>query len=131
MSRRNSGIERRVIEISHGSGRVGTPAAVSARATVHHPLTSASTTAAPASANACAVASPMPAAAIAGDGHSFPVSTPLADEISKTLKRRGFRFVGPTIVYASMQAVGLVNDHSSRCFRRMRVAPEDLGRHRR
>lgn len=73
----------------------------------------------------------MPAAAIAGDGQSFPVSTPLADEISKTLKRRGFRAVAPAIVYAWMQAVGLVNDHSSRCFRRMRVAPEDLGRHRR
>lgn len=47
-----------------------------------------------------------------------PVSTPLAATISKELKRRGFKFVGPTIVYAWMQAVGLVNDHAPDCFRR-------------
>jgi len=46
------------------------------------------------------------------------VSTPLAAMISKELKRRGFKFVGPTIVYAWMQAIGLVNDHASDCFRR-------------
>ena len=64
---------------------------------------------------------------VTGDGLSFPVTTPLAEQISKTLKRRGFKFVGPTIVHAWMQAVGLVNDHSAACFRRVRVAGEDPG----
>ncbi len=44
-------------------------------------------------------------------------STPLAEKISKDMKRRGFRFVGPTIVYAFMQACGLVNDHMTDCHR--------------
>ena len=48
----------------------------------------------------------------------MPAKTPLSERISKELKRRGFKFVGPTIVYAWMQAVGIVNDHSLRCFRR-------------
>jgi len=48
----------------------------------------------------------------------IPASTPLAETISKELKRRGFKFVGPVIVYAWMQACGIVNDHSSDCFRR-------------
>jgi DNA-3-methyladenine glycosylase I len=48
-----------------------------------------------------------------------PATTPLAQTISKELKRRGFKFVGPTIVYAWMQAVGLVNDHAPDCFRRV------------
>jgi DNA-3-methyladenine glycosylase I len=47
-----------------------------------------------------------------------PASTPLAASISKELKRRGFKFVGPTIVYAWMQASGIVNDHAPDCFRR-------------
>ncbi len=47
----------------------------------------------------------------------LPASTPLAEQISKDLKRRGFRFVGPTICYSLMQAVGLVNDHLVDCFR--------------
>ena len=47
-----------------------------------------------------------------------PASTPLAETISKELKRRGFKFVGPVIVYAWMQACGIVNDHASDCFRR-------------
>lgn len=46
-----------------------------------------------------------------------PAVTPLAVTISKDLKKRGFRFVGPTIVYAFMQATGLVNDHLISCFR--------------
>lgn len=50
-------------------------------------------------------------------------STPLSVEISKALKKRGFKFVGPTIVYAWMQAVGMVNDHASDCFRREAVMP--------
>jgi DNA-3-methyladenine glycosylase I len=41
--------------------------------------------------------------------------------VSKELKRRGFKFVGPTIVYAWMQAVGIVNDHGVDCFRRDQV----------
>ena len=44
-------------------------------------------------------------------------STPLAEKISKDMKKRGFRFVGPTIVYAFMQACGLVNDHMVDCHR--------------
>ena len=47
-----------------------------------------------------------------------PAKTPLAETISKELKRRGFKFVGPVIVYAWMQAAGLVNDHAETCFRR-------------
>lgn len=47
----------------------------------------------------------------------LPVTTPLATEISKDLRARGFRFVGPTIVYSFMQAVGLVDDHLAGCFR--------------
>ncbi len=46
-----------------------------------------------------------------------PAMTPLAEKISKDMKRRGFRFVGPTIVYAFMQACGLVNDHMIDCHR--------------
>jgi len=45
-----------------------------------------------------------------------PASTPLSDAISKDLKKRGFRFVGTTIVYAYLQAVGIVNDHLTNCF---------------
>lgn len=47
----------------------------------------------------------------------IPSSTPLAGALSRDLRRRGFRFVGPTIVYAFMQSVGLVNDHTVDCFR--------------
>ena len=50
-----------------------------------------------------------------------PAKTPLAEDISKALKKRGFKFVGPTIVYAWMQAVGMVNDHAPECFRRKEV----------
>ena len=46
-----------------------------------------------------------------------PAMTPLAEKISKDMKKRGFRFVGPTIVYAFMQACGLVNDHMVGCHR--------------
>lgn len=49
-------------------------------------------------------------------------SSPLSEEISKALKKRGFKFVGPVIVYAWMQAVGMVNDHAQDCFRRKAVA---------
>jgi DNA-3-methyladenine glycosylase I len=51
----------------------------------------------------------------AGRG-GVPARTELSDRISKDLKKRGFRFVGTTIVYAFLQAVGVVNDHSRECF---------------
>ncbi len=47
----------------------------------------------------------------------IPARTPLAELISKDLKKRSFTFVGPTIVYAFMQAMGMVNDHITTCFR--------------
>ena len=58
---------------------------------------------------------------VKGNGRTVPSSSPLSERISKEMKRRGFKFVGPTIVYAWMQAVGIVNDHSARCFRRAQV----------
>jgi DNA-3-methyladenine glycosylase I len=56
----------------------------------------------------------LPPTAEAGD---IPATTPVSDALSKDLKRRGFRFVGSTIVYAFMQSVGLVDDHLPGCFR--------------
>jgi len=56
-------------------------------------------------------------------GAELPAQTPLSVQISKDLKRRGFRFVGPTTVYALMQAMGLVNDHDASCFRYRELAP--------
>jgi DNA-3-methyladenine glycosylase I len=58
----------------------------------------------------------------------IPASTPLSEAISKELKRRGFKFVGPTIVYAWMQASGMVNDHAPHCFRREQCAKKKLGK---
>ena len=46
-----------------------------------------------------------------------PAKTELAEEVAKALKAKGFKFVGPVIVYAWMQAVGMVNDHFTCCFR--------------
>ena len=46
-----------------------------------------------------------------------PVTTPLSDTISKDLKKRGFKFVGSTVIYAHMQATGMVNDHLEDCWR--------------
>ncbi|MCG8573506.1 MAG: DNA-3-methyladenine glycosylase I [Flavobacteriales bacterium] len=46
-----------------------------------------------------------------------PAKTPLSDKISKDLKKRGFKFVGSTVIYAHMQATGMVNDHMVGCFR--------------
>lgn len=51
-----------------------------------------------------------------------PATTPLSDALSKDLKQRGFKFVGSTIVYAHMQAVGMVNDHQVQCFRHAECA---------
>jgi DNA-3-methyladenine glycosylase I len=50
-----------------------------------------------------------------------PTQSALSEEMSKTLKKRGFKFVGPVIVYAWMQAVGMVDDHSPDCFRRKKA----------
>jgi DNA-3-methyladenine glycosylase I len=50
-----------------------------------------------------------------------PVQTDLAVEMSQQLKKRGFKFVGPVIVYAFMQAAGIVNDHTDECFRHKAV----------
>jgi len=47
----------------------------------------------------------------------LPATTSLSDKISKDLKKRGMNFVGPTIIYAFLQAVGIVNDHEVNCFR--------------
>ncbi|CAI8002680.1 Probable GMP synthase [glutamine-hydrolyzing] [Geodia barretti] len=46
-----------------------------------------------------------------------PATTPLSETMSKEMRKRGFRFVGPTICYSLMQAVGMVNDHTVDCFR--------------
>jgi DNA-3-methyladenine glycosylase I len=46
-----------------------------------------------------------------------PATTPISDQLSKDLKKRGFNFVGSTIIYAFMQATGMVNDHLTSCFR--------------
>lgn len=55
---------------------------------------------------------------LVGDGRHVAASPPKSEEVSKELKRRGFKFVGPVIVHAWMQAVGMVDDHSLGCFRR-------------
>jgi len=53
-----------------------------------------------------------------------PAQSPLSERFSKDLKKRGFKFVGPVIVYAWMQATGIVNDHGEDCFRRNAKAPK-------
>ena len=56
---------------------------------------------------------------VVGHWSSFeemPLTTPLSDKISKDLKKMGFKFVGSTIIYSFMQAVGMVNDHLTKCF---------------
>jgi DNA-3-methyladenine glycosylase I len=55
---------------------------------------------------------------VRGDGVGLPAKTPLSEIVSKDLKSRGFKFVGPTIVHAWLQAVGIVDDHQAGCFRR-------------
>ncbi len=69
-------------------------------------------------------ARPLPADAVAGQ---IPASTPDAIALSKDLQARGFRFVGPTIVYAFMQSVGLVDDHLPGCFRYRGPSPDGGG----
>lgn len=57
----------------------------------------------------------------AADG--WPATTPLSEKISKELLKMGYRFVGPTIIYALMQSAGLTNDHSVECFRHAALNP--------
>lgn len=59
-----------------------------------------------------------------------PAQTPASDAMSKELKRRGFRFVGSTICYAYMQAVGMVNDHLVSCFRHGQLSPPGISQGR-
>jgi DNA-3-methyladenine glycosylase I len=59
----------------------------------------------------------------------LPVKTEASDRMSKDLKKRGFRFVGSTICYAFMQAVGMVNDHTTDCFRYEEIKPLGLPNH--
>ncbi len=56
------------------------------------------------------------------DSSEVPATTPVSDAMSRDLKKRGFRFVGSTICYAHMQAVGMVNDHTVNCFRYRELA---------
>ncbi|MCM5662478.1 DNA-3-methyladenine glycosylase I [Galbibacter mesophilus] len=51
------------------------------------------------------------------DYKKAPATTPISDKLSKDLKKRGFKFVGSTVIYAHMQATGMVNDHEVDCFR--------------
>jgi len=52
---------------------------------------------------------------------AFRTTSPESEAMSKDLKKRGFKFVGPTIMYAFMQAVGMINDHTPSCFRHTQV----------
>lgn len=60
------------------------------------------------------------------DAKQIPVSTAESEQMSKDLKQKGFKFVGPTICYAYMQAVGMVNDHTVACFRHKQLGSEAL-----
>ncbi len=68
----------------------------------------------------------LPPDAVSG---SIPATTPASDALSRDLKRRGFGFVGSTIVYAFMQSVGLVDDHVPGCFRYVGDPADDVGAH--
>lgn len=59
------------------------------------------------------------------DLHAVPALSPASEAMSRFLKHRGFRFVGPTICYAFMQAVGMVNDHTVDCFRHRELLNRD------
>lgn len=59
------------------------------------------------------------------DMKQIPVSTPISDRMSKDLKKRGFTFVGTTICYAYMQAIGMVDDHVVECFRHTNNIKQD------
>lgn len=51
----------------------------------------------------------------------YPVTSPVSDALSKDLKKRGFKFVGSTTIYAHLQASGLINDHSNDCYKKQQV----------
>ena len=57
---------------------------------------------------------------------AVPPNSPLSEEVSKALRKRGFTFVGPTIVFAWLEATGLINSHAPDCFRREEVARKTL-----
>jgi len=61
------------------------------------------------------------------DMQSIPAETPISTLMSKDLKQRGFRFVGPTICYAFMQSIGMVNDHARDCFRYKELVDQTAG----
>lgn len=63
---------------------------------------------------------------IMGDGITVAASTPLSASISAALKKRGFKFVGPVIIQAWLQAAGIINDHAQNCFRHQAPAQENL-----
>lgn len=58
----------------------------------------------------------------------IPARTDVSDALSKDLKKRGFKFVGTTIMYAFMQATGLANDHLKHCFRHKELSNRDLSK---
>lgn len=58
----------------------------------------------------------------------LPVSSPEADALARDLKKRGFKFLGPTVIYAHMQATGMVNDHTVECFRYKQIKKSALGK---
>jgi DNA-3-methyladenine glycosylase I len=60
-------------------------------------------------------------------GDALPATSEISTALSKDLKRRGFRFVGPTTMYALMQATGMVNDHTVDCFRHAELSARPLG----
>ncbi|MFC3580618.1 DNA-3-methyladenine glycosylase I [Sphingomonas hylomeconis] len=64
---------------------------------------------------------------ILGDGVHVPVKSPLSEDMSKALKKRGFKFVGPVIVYAWLEACGVVDDHLATCWRHAGHMPSSPG----
>ena len=52
----------------------------------------------------------------------IPTTSPLSDKLAKELKKRGFKFIGSTTLYAFLEAVGIINDHVDGCFRKQEVA---------
>ena len=64
---------------------------------------------------------------ILGDGVHVPVKSPLSEDMSKALKKRGFKFVGPVIVYAWLEACGVVDDHLATCWRHAGHMPSIQG----
>ena len=55
----------------------------------------------------------------------IPTTSPLSDKLAKELKKRGFKFIGSTTLYAFLEAVGIINDHVDGCFRKQEVARKE------